>query len=183
MKKLSYILLLTIFTVMFFSCGKEEPKYTIPASPVNFTINTSYLDNNLNNIGNFNAYLKIKDKANYEKLVADVKGIQVLSGERAGKSSYIGYSGLLVVNTGSTLTPTPYAVFDLCCPYEGMAEIRVVPTNDGTAKCPQCNSVYDIIFGTGIPESGPAVEKKTTLQSYYIAPVSQYEYLIYYREN
>jgi len=182
MKKLSYILLFTVFALIFAGCGKEEPKYTIPASPVNFTINTSFRDNNLNNIGNFNAYLKTKDKANYDKLVENVKGIVVLSGERDA-NSYIGYSGLLVVNTGSTLTPTPYAVFDLCCPYEGMADVRVVPTNNGTAKCPQCNSVYDIIFGTGIPESGPAVEKKTTLQSYYIAPVSQYEYRIYYRQN
>lgn len=180
MKKIKYIVLIVV--LVFLGCENEKPKYTIPASRVNFTINTSYLDNNLNNTGNINVYLRSKDKANYEKLVANVKGLQVLNGDRAG-ISYIGYSGLLVINTGSTLTPTPFAIFDLCCPVEGLEHVRVLPTNNGIAKCPQCNSTYDIIFGTGIPKSGPALEKRSSLQSYYIAPRGQNEFRIYYGEN
>lgn len=178
MKKIRYIIAIVLLSILS-NCGNEEPKYSIPASPVNFTINTNYLDDNLNTAGNFNAYLRLKDKANYEKLVTTVKGLEVLSGDRAG-SPYIGYSGLLIINTGAALNSTSFAVFDLCCPNEGQEGIRIIPTNDGTAKCPQCNSTYDIIFGTGRPISGPALDKKVSLQSYYISDIGQNQYRVFY---
>lgn len=182
MKIVRYIFIIGLISLFASSCSKDEPRYSIPARPVAFTIRTNFLDDNLNNVGNFNAYLRLKDKESYEKLTNGVKGLTVLNGERAERSS-LGYSGLLIMNIGASINPTPFAVFDLCCPNEDIENIRIVPTNEGVAMCPQCKSTYDIFSGTGRPLSGPALEKRDFLQTYYITPVSQYEFRIFYREN
>jgi nitrite reductase/ring-hydroxylating ferredoxin subunit len=49
----------------------------------------------------------------------------------------------------------------LCCPYEKRRDIRVEPQKDGTVKCPQCGSVYDVFdgngtVGIGYVKSGPS---------------------------
>lgn len=174
--------LLILATVLFFaSCGKDEPRYAIPAAPVNFMINTSFLDNHLAaGVGNICIYIRTSDKANYDKLISGVRSVQTFNSERAGVSSLPGYSGLLVINTGSSFTSTPYAAFDLCCPNEGMRNIMVVPTDDGIARCPECGSTFDILNGSGIALSGEAMDKKKSLQSYYVTRESESEYRIFY---
>lgn len=182
MKIVRYIFIIGLISLFVSACSKDEPRYSIPARPVAFKINTNTTDSHLANTGNIGIYIYAKDKANYDNLLSGVKGVKTYSAPRLS-GEYIGFSGLMVVNTGSTLTPSPFAVFDLCCPNEDIENIRVVPTNDGIARCPQCKSTYDIIFGTGRPLSGPALEKRDFLQTYYITPVSQYEFRIFYREN
>lgn len=175
MKAIKYILTAGVLCLLS-ACGKEEPKYTIPAKPVEFKFNTVSVDHNLANIGSINIYIKTADKSAYDKQLSGVKGVQTFAAPRLS-NEYIGYSGLLVINTGSTLNPTPFAAFDLCCPYESMEGVRVIPTNDGTAKCPKCGSVYDIIFGTGQVREGVSTKN---LQSYYIAPLGSSVYRVYY---
>lgn len=181
MKLLKYIIV-TGLLFLVTACGDDEPKYSIPAAPVNFLLNINYLDNHLAaGVGNICVYVRTQDKAEYDKLVAGVKSVRTFNSERAGVSSMPGYSGLLVINTGSTLaTPTPYAAFDLCCPHEQMQNIRVLPTDDGIARCPECKSTFDILNGSGIALSGVAKDNKKTLQSYYVGRKSESEYLIYY---
>lgn len=182
MKKFRCIFIVGLISLIALSCSKDEPNYTIPARPVGFKINTNVADSHLANTGNIGVYIYAKDKSNYDNLLSGVKGVKSYSAPRLS-GEYIGFSGLMIINTGSTLTPTPFAVFDLCCPNEDMENIRVVPTNDGTAKCPQCNSTYEIIFGTGRPLSGPALEKRDFLQSYYITATGQSEFRVFYSEN
>lgn len=176
MKKIVKYIFVVVSLFLFLACEREEPKYTIPARPAYFTINTAFLDNNLANIGSINIYIKSSDKNAYDVLLNGVKGVQTFEAPRL-ENEYIGYSGLLIINTGSTLSPTPFAAFDLCCPHEGMEKVRVIPTNNGNAKCPKCGSVYDIILGTGQVLEGISTKN---LQSYYVAPVGNSAYRVYY---
>lgn len=181
MKQLKYIIILGIILTVF-SCGKDEPKYSIPAAPVNFLLNTTSWDNHLAaGVGNICVYIRTNDKGEYDKLVAGVKSVKTFNSERAGGSYLVGYSGLLVINTGSTFTPTPYAAFDLCCPNEGIQTIRVLPTDNGVAECPVCKSTFDILNGSGMALSGEAKNQKKNLQSYYISQKSGSEFLIFYQ--
>lgn len=179
MKKIKSIFIISLTTLLFLACGKEEPRYSVPAAPVNFTINTNFLDDYLANTGNIGIYIRSKDKASYDDLVAGVKGVKTFSGDRAG-ISLIGFSGLLVINTGSSLTSTPFAAFDLCCPVEGLEQIRIVPTSEGTAECPQCKSIFTILNGTGKAISGRAAENNKNLQSYLVESKGDSEYRIFY---
>jgi hypothetical protein len=175
MKTIKYIFAAGLI-VLLLACGKEEPKYTIPAKPVDFKFNTGSVDHNLANIGSISVYIKAADKNAYDKQLEGVKGVQIFIAPRLS-GEYIGYSGLLIINTGSTLNPTPFAAFDLCCPHEKLENIRVVPANDGTAKCPKCGSVYDIMFGTGQVMEGVSSEK---LQTYYVASAGNSVYRVFY---
>lgn len=70
--------------------------------------------------------------------------------------SYTGFGGLLLTcDVNSELH-----VFDLACPVERRADVRVAITEEFTARCPVCGSQYDV-FGTetkpGAAISGPAV--------------------------
>lgn len=177
MKRSIYGLIVYLFIYGFSSCGKEEPKYTIPASSVNFIINTSFLDNHLSSGGNIGIYLRSKDKSEYDKLITNIKSVKTYQGDGRSGNPRLGYSGLMIINTGAILGETPYAAFDLCCPNEKRENVRVVPTNDGTAECPHCHSTFDIMLGSGRPISGVASEN---LQSYYVSREGQDEFRIYY---
>lgn len=78
----------------------------------------------------------------------------------------IGYGGILVFSgidpdSGNTI----YYAFDMACPYEAKRDVRVYPVKDGLGqvKCEKCGSVYNVLYGVGWPDSGPATEK---LRSY-----------------
>lgn len=66
----------------------------------------------------------------------------------------IGYGGILVY-TGFDGT---YYAFDMSCPYEHQATVRVYPNDIGQVVCEKCGSVYDIGYGIGNPSSGKAKE-------------------------
>lgn len=68
----------------------------------------------------------------------------------------LGVSGLLVFSYGILDGDIPSLVaFDLCCPYENRADVRVVPDDNFKATCTKCGSVYDFA-GQGLKVSGPA---------------------------
>lgn len=176
---LKYISIISLLSILFLGCGKEESRYTVPVSPVNFTINLRGLDNHLDGGGHIAVYLKsTKDKDTYDNLVGDNGLVKTFMGIRASGSSYLGHSGLLIINTASVLSDTPFAVFDLCCPHEDLVDVRVVPTKDGsTVKCPKCGAIYNILTGMGRCTNGISSEN---LQSYYIRRENENEYRIYY---
>jgi len=178
MKVLKYILIIVTISTLFFRCGKEEPRYTVPSAPVSFTINLSSLDNHLEGGGHIAVYLKNnKDKADYDELITGVKSVRSFVGVRAGLPSYLGFSGLLIINTASSLSDHPFAVFDLCCPREDLINVRIIPTDEGTAVCPKCGAVFDLLSGTGRCTNGISSEN---LQSYHIRKENQNEFRVYY---
>jgi len=66
----------------------------------------------------------------------------------------IGYGGILVY----TGFDGQYYAFDMSCPYEHKAKIKVHPNDVGQAICDSCKSVYDIGYGIGNPSSGKSKE-------------------------
>lgn len=151
MKRISHIFIIFCILIFFSSCSKEEEKYKIPWAQVNYTINLEGADHELKNPTATKTYT---------------------ASQLAGR--YVGYSGLLVVcglKTYSNGAPILY-VYDLCCPNEGMKDIHIIPASDGlTAKCPKCNSEFDIISGIGNVNSGPSEEG---LQRYQAIPENPY---------
>ena len=132
MRPINFLFVIVLFLSL--SCEDDLPWQTIPYAPVNFTIDLNGIDHEL------------KVPLGYQ--VFDEK-------DRKRDSDLFGFSGLLIVSdaTGSQL----YA-FDLCCPHEDRRDTKVVPRDDGKAKCPACGSVFVTMFGLGNPESGPSVE-------------------------
>ncbi|MDO9634592.1 MAG: hypothetical protein Q7J05_06030 [Paludibacter sp.] len=80
----------------------------------------------------------------------------------------VGFGGVLVVCGFGTNNLFDYFAYDLACPYEAQANIKVTPNDIGQAVCETCGSVYEIIYGIGNPIEGPSKETlkryKTSLQ-------------------
>lgn len=144
MKKIRYIVIILCLILILPSCGKDESLNTIPAEAVYFEVNLiKSPDKNLRTPGNSETFTQPR-----------------LSTDR------IGYSGLLVICSAVPITSTTYQLYayDLCCPNEKRRDIKVAAQGDGTAKCPQCGSVFEIFNGIGNVKSGPS---KDNLQIYY----------------
>lgn len=140
--KLLVRILFVGFLFTLAACGEEEEKYIIPSSPVNFKVNVN-----------------VQDKELATAMATKTFTSPRLAGE------YTGYSGLLVVCSAVPITGSIYELYayDLCCPHEKQVETKVQPQTDGTAKCPKCGSVYDIISGVGNVKSDPS---ENNLQRY-----------------
>ncbi len=78
--------------------------------------------------------------------------------EARNKNERVGKSGLLVINIGLDEYGQPMLrAFDLCCPYENRANIKIKVNNkDLKAVCSECKSEFDILNGIGNRVSGPA---------------------------
>ena len=93
-----------------------------------------------------------------------------------------GFGGVLLVGTftysGDPLL-TPPAAFDLACPVEARADIRIAPDyKESCARCSTCGSTYDIFQATGMPLSGPAAKLGYGLKSYRVAAGGSSGYLL-----
>ena len=74
--------------------------------------------------------------------------------KRIIETDRIGYGGILVYIGFDN----QYYAFDMSCPYESKASIKVYPNDIGQAVCETCGTVFDIGYGIGNPSSGPAKE-------------------------
>lgn len=86
-----------------------------------------------------------------------------------------GFGGLLLVTDviGETLA------FDLACPYECRANVRVeVPAGELFAQCPVCGSTYDVFTNFGKPRSGPAADKGYSMTRYSVVSGGATEYRV-----
>lgn len=94
----------------------------------------------------------------------------VLAADRIGYGGVLVCSGVLKDDFGNTL----YYAYDLACPHEAEADIRVAPLTDrlGEVKCAGCGTVYNVGYGFGEPVSGPSKHPlkryKTYLQGDYL---------------
>lgn len=89
-------------------------------------------------------------------------------------SASTGMGGILLC---STYIGEPVA-YDLACPVECRANVRVFINEDSEAECPVCHSRYDVFEKLGHPISGPALDDGYGLQVYRVGPGAQGEYMI-----
>ena len=93
-----------------------------------------------------------------------------------------GFGGVMLIGTytysGNPLLTAPVA-FDLACPVEARADIRIaVDPDESCARCATCGSTYDIFQGNGMPLSGPASRLGYGLRHYRVVAGQASEYLV-----
>jgi hypothetical protein len=86
----------------------------------------------------------------------------------------IGFGGILIINGYSANGEANLFAYDLACPVEVNSNVKVIPDDVGKAKCPKCEAVYSIAYGTGIPES----KSKYPLKSYMVKKTGERKYTI-----
>jgi nitrite reductase/ring-hydroxylating ferredoxin subunit len=74
-------------------------------------------------------------------------------------SQYLGYGGIVVVHTYEN----KYCAFDMSCPVEAEANVRVYTDFTGVATCEKCGAEYLLIDGNAFPQKG---NSKFTLKKY-----------------
>lgn len=84
------------------------------------------------------------------------------SGFNYTAGSHAGFGGVLLV---CSVLGEPRA-YDLSCPVERSAKVRVAVNGDNLAECPQCHSEYDVFSLAGHPVSGPAANDGYALRPY-----------------
>lgn len=97
--------------------------------------------------------------------------------------SATGFGGVLLIEGIDVFNPTMAAplAYDLACPVERKADIRVHIDNDTyVAVCNQCHSTYDVTMGYGAPLSGEALtgKYKYALKQYKVVPTANGGYYI-----
>lgn len=77
-----------------------------------------------------------------------------LAVDRIGFGGVMVCTGVMMDDYGNSI----YYAYDLACPNEAVANIRVAPLTDklGEVKCPECGTVYNAGYGFGEPLSGPS---------------------------
>lgn len=88
--------------------------------------------------------------------------------------SATGLGGILLC---TTYLGTPVA-YDLACPVECRASIRVFINEDNEAECPMCHSRYDVFEKLGYPVAGRAAEEGWGMEVYSVGPGMQGEYMV-----
>ncbi len=83
----------------------------------------------------------------------------------------VGYGGVMVMVGYDENLSTRYYSYDLSCPYEADAHVRVYPDDEGYAVCRKCNSRYYITDGWGRVSRGPS---KFPLKRYQTDYVNNY---------
>ncbi len=140
-------LFLFLLLLSLASCEKNYVSQ-IPYAPVNFAIDLRYQDKDLVGILNYKTFT---------------------SPRNAGE--YVGFSGILIVCGFDNV----YYAYDLCCPHEARQDIKIIPNNEGTAKCNKCGTEYEIGYGTG----RPAGISEYSLRKFNIRPNGQELYIYY----
>lgn len=106
---------------------------------------------NVSNVPYAPVYFKVHLTGIDHDLVGSLKHKEFTSARSGGER--VGFSGIFVVCGHDSKT---YYAYDLCCPHEAKNNIKVTPSDSGTAECPKCGTVFDIAWGVGQPTSGPS---------------------------
>jgi len=133
-----------LFLFLLFSCN-DMPRSSIPNSPVDVTLDLDMQDIDL----------------------VPLLATKSITKPRTALER-IGFGGILVINgdIGPDGLPLLFA-YDLACPVEVDKDVIVIPDNAGKARCPRCGAVFNLISGSGNPESG----SKYPLKSYQVFPL------------
>lgn len=97
--------------------------------------------------------------------------------ERRLEKDILSASGIIVINGfGNDINRNLYA-YDLACPVEIKKDstlVRIVPTENGRAKCPKCNAIFNLAGGYGAAESG----SPDPLRNYNVFPSGERKYIV-----
>jgi nitrite reductase/ring-hydroxylating ferredoxin subunit len=143
--------LFIMLTFISFQACEEDWISPIPSAPVHITLNLDFADIDL-----------------IPSLATKCITARRLETDR------IGFGGILVINGYSANGAINLYAYDLACPVEADRNNKVAPDDQGKAACPHCGAVYNIAYGSGIPESG----SKHPLRSYPVQPVGGNKYTI-----
>lgn len=136
MKIIKYIVAAIFVFSLFQSCENEKTS-PIPNVSVDLRLNLTAI------------YSKFRNSVN-DTLIFDP--YDNVYNEQPGYGVYaIGYSGIMVY----TDLEGKYQAFDLCCPYEVDARVRVFPNESGEAICRKCGSKFILYYG-GAVSQGPS---------------------------
>lgn len=83
-------------------------------------------------------------------------------------SSYTGYGGVMVV-CGYDYG---YYAYDMACPVEREANVRIYVDENMDGRCKVCGSTYDLFWGSGAPKTGEASTQGYALRKYNISYIS-----------
>ncbi|NDV47695.1 hypothetical protein D0T49_11620 [Paludibacter sp. 221] len=134
-----YIIIVLLHAVVFTACNNNIS--SIPDAPVNVRLNL----------------------VNYINLYAAGEYVTFTERNPAIGVYDIGYGGVLIyayvdINSGGSVI---HAAFDMCCPYEKDKNIKVSVSSDESnlsAVCKECGSTFNLNWGQGYVEKGPAKE-------------------------
>lgn len=90
-------------------------------------------------------------------------------------NTHVGFGGVLLIGGIDPFTTEPNVplAYDLACPVERDAEVRVAVDPDNLeAVCHKCGSRYDVVMAGGSPVAGPALtgDVKYGLRRYVCSP-------------
>lgn len=142
----------------------ESENLRIPALPVHIA---------LDNAGLWNTY-GVHGWGQYQRFIIQE---QIPSNFHYTANSYTGFGGvLLIYGMDPFSTDLGPLAYDLSCPVERMADIRVQVSfegqADGIATCPHCHSRYNVTSLGGAAIEGEAKQLKYNLQRYHCMPVT-----------
>ena len=148
------ILLLTV-TVCLAACESVDDD-RIPYSEVRLTFHT---------VGDWNLHGVKADAAGYNRYFR-TNTVKVPADFPYTDLDRTGFGGILLV----TDVMGNLEAFDLACPVEARRDIRLeIPNGEIYARCPSCESTFDVFMNHGNPRSGIAAEKGYGLQRYRVS--------------
>lgn len=163
--RLSLAAFATTLAISLGSCEKVD-NHRLPPANVNILFNT---------IGDWQIYgvSGAGQTRNFIKQESQPAGYPYKAGE------YTGFGGVMLVCDPNG----EYYAFDLACPVEKNANIRVAYDTEssiaGIVKCPKCGSTYNIFAG-GTAYGGEALKMKYGLEPYVVfvgSPTPPYAYI------
>jgi len=135
----SFSACLIIAALFFTACKNNAYESSVPFAPVNIRLHLSLHAPHLFAINSNQYYTKTNPSIG----VYDV-----------------GYGGVLIYSMLGENGSRVYRAFDMTCPYEIDANVRVYPdiTTGLSAICEKCGSKFNLNWGLGQVEEGPAEE-------------------------
>lgn len=95
-----------------------------------------------------------------------VKELRLPAGYNYPALAETGYGGVLLA---CDILGEPQA-YDLACPVERRPNVRVeIDGEQNVARCPECESTYDVFSNYGTPLSGPAADRGYALRRYHVS--------------
>lgn len=135
-------------------------------------------DPNLKRVPDTPVFLRLSLTGQYPTFRDNINDTLVFTKPRIGyeREDQLGYGGILIV-VGIGEKGTDYFAYDLCCPFEVQANIRVYPDGNGHAKCRVCGSTFYLTDGWGRVTKGPSKWSLKRYQAEFINSLSQ-DYVI-----
>lgn len=145
-----YAALMAFFAMGAASCHRVDDD-RIPPYPCYIPFNT---------VGEWNVY-GVSGAGVYRRFI---KSERIPSDYPYSAVSATGFGGVLLIGDAYGGT----AAYDLACPVEARADVRITVNDAMQGYCPRCHSTYELITNYGYPLSGPAATDGYALRRYMV---------------